>query len=351
MRKSLFNKESKYIDWLFNQRYQISVTIFAALLPTIISALARIFGADHKGCCCFGYSDSGNDGIHCIFMTYNSAFQAIFIFVALLLLINNMWRTNNMLKSNKELIANYIERNTNRRIRNCNEKNEAFEIVSDITKQFYIMWIVVWLLWLVYYTGDAFVNPITDCGKNQKPETNVIIFHQVFDFLSTVAMFVIYLILNNVTTKIKQRTQDYGIWHGLLILILAFSVWISLILKMDVNAADPQLHSLFMAVFSSMSFVLVLGKLNSNYLQVPPLFLLGMYFYAIAQAFIPFKNNNNLIQAVLPYATFIGKIAVILTLCWIVDKKRLIFFIIHKSAALDETPVLLDELDSEPVEF
>lgn len=348
MRKSLFNRESKYIDWLFNQRYQISVTIFAALLPTIISALARIFGAGHEGCSCCGYSNYDNLGIHCIFITYNSAFQAILIFVALLLLINNMWRTNNMLKSNKELIANYIERNTNRRIRNCNEKMEAFEIVSNITKQFYIVWIVVWLLWLIYYTGDAFINPVTNCGKEKEPATNVIIFHQVFDFLSTVAMFVIYLILNNVTTKIRQRTQDSGIWHGLLILILAFSVWISLLLKMDANATGPQL---FMAVFSSMSFVLVLGKLNSNYLQVPPLFLLGMYFYAIAQAFIPFKSNGNLIQEVLPYATFIGKIAVILTLCWIVDKKRLIFFIIHKSAALDETPVLLDELDSEPVEF
>ncbi len=40
-----------------------------------------------------------------------------------------------------------------------------------------------------------------------------------------------------------------------------------------------------------------------------------------------------------------------LALCWVADKKRLIFFIIHEGVALDETPMLLDELDSDPVEF
>lgn len=353
MKKIVLSRQSKYIDWLWSERYQLSVTVFAALIPMIIKNLLDLsFGGT---CLCCPTSNSeveNNSRIFC----YNYLFQAIFIFVTLFVLIYNKRNTDDTLRKNKKLIANYIERYTYKRIRKCEEKYMAFNIVSAITRQFYIMWIVVWLLWLIYYMGMYLM-----CITNKSNELSCQIFGQVFDFLSTAAMFGIYIILNNVTTQFEKRSQkDHGLWNAILFLVLLFTIWISLLL---IETNRPQYSTLFVSAFSATTFVLVLGKLNSNYLQIPPFFLLVMYIYAIFQAYIPFKSSDNIVSVskveniskaisfVFPYATFIGKIFVMLTLCWIVDKKRLIFFIIHKSAALDETPVLLDKLDCEPVEF
>ena len=351
MRKNSVYFSSPYWHWLWSERYQISVTLFAALLPVIANLISWI-------------SNWKNVGSHRIsdvlLVSDNSLFQAIFIFVTLFVLIYNMRKTKECLTKNKELIANYIERNTNRHIRHCKEKYAAFEIVSIISNQFYWAWILVWSFWLIYYVGKTIFM------ASNNDEASFWTFGQVFDFLSTAAMYGIYLILNTATTKFESRAQkNYGLWNGAILLLLLFAIWISLITFVNPCGQTHQYSELFVSAFSTISFVLVLGKLNSNYLQIPPLFLFIMYLYAIFQAYVPFRSDfiirledKNLtvfsckvIGIVVPYATIIGKLFVMLTLCWIVDKKRLIFFIIHKSAALEETPVLLDKLDSEPVEF
>ena len=364
MRKSFINWQSNYIDWLWNERYQVSVTVFAALLPVIVETIIRFNTGNQCPCCPVSHvlEDCGRYGV-----CRNYLFQAIFILVTLFVLINNKRKTDDTLRDNKELIANYIERNTLLRIRKCDEKYLAFNVVSVITRQFYVMWIVVWLLWLIYYVGKFSMcfAPQLEVPCLGRYDFSSSVFEQVFDFLSTAAMFGIYLILNTVTTQFEKRSQkNYGLWNGLLFLALLFAIWLSLLLvESNLVVGKLEYSTLFVSVFSTITFVMVLGKLNSNYLQIPPLFLIVMYLYAIIQVYVPFKAPDDSIchldlrkipddiSLIFPYATLIGKLFVMLTLCWIVDKKRLIFFIIHKSAALDETPILLDELDSEPVEF
>lgn len=364
MKKNVLNWQSKYLDWLWSERYQISVTVFAAMLPAIATKLWD-FSNDGKCSCC--HVSHAVETCNSMDFCYNYLFQAIFIFVTLFVLVYNKRNTDKTLRDNKELIANYIERNTNKCIKRCDEKYFAFKVVSAITRQFYIMWIVVWLLWLVYYVGmfAICVAPQIETPYIGRHELTYSVFEQVFDFLSTAAMFGIYLILNNVTTQFEKRSQkNYGLWNSLLFLVLLFAIWLSLLLIESSFVVERfQYSTLFVSVFSTITFVLILGKLNSNYLQIPPLFLLVMYLYAIIQAYVPFKTPGHdvchlnlkyipdVISYIFPYVTLIGKLFVMLTLCWIVDKKRLIFFIIHKSAALDETPVLLDKLDNEPVEF
>lgn len=365
MSSSILYQYSKYKDWLREGRYQISVTVFSALLSPIVEFFIRLFSTSDKRPCCFGMHPLTDCNDYYVYYSY--LFQAIFIFVTLFVLLYNMRYTDVTLRENKSLIANYIERNTNKRIKRCDEKVFAFKVVSVITRQFYILWVVVWVLWLIYYVGKfamCFPHKMgTLCYSCQEISSSV--FELVFDFLSTAAMFGIYLVLNNVTTQFDKRSQkDYGLWNGVLFLVLLFAIWLSILLIESCEIGGRfQYSTLFVSVFSTITFVMVLGKLNSNYLQIPPLFLLVMYLYAIVQAYVPFKSDYNIacvskvqniptaISFILPYATLVGKLFVMLTLCWIVDKKRLIFFVIHKSAAMDETPVLLDELDSKPVEF
>ena len=351
-RKTFLGYQSPYIDWLHNERGSIILMLATIILPPVVNAIAN-YVLGMGGSCSCGASHKKAYDIGEYFRS--PLLQAAFILVALIVLIHNMWQTNRMLKNNQKLLANYIERNTNRRIRRCSEKDFAVTVVSIIAKQFYVMWIVVWVIWLAYYLGTFLMDQLhkTDSLTAQ-------VYRQVFDFLSSIAIFCIYLILSNVTSKRKERAEDSkGLWYGLMFLALLITTWLVLICNEgDKSSEAYQYCTLLTSIFSTISFVLVLGKLNSNYLQIPSFFLLAMYLYAIIQAYIPFAGCGgtvgvigNVIESLRPYATLFGKLFVMLTLCWIVDKKRLVFFIIHESAALEETPALLDELDNEPVEF
>ena len=362
-KKTLFGFSSSYIDWLLNERYQISITITAAILPVFVTGTYNFFTKANRVCSCC--SNGMHDGTSLIklFENHSFLFQAIFIAFTLFVLISNMKRTERMLKDGKNLIESYIERNTNRGNKRCDEKNFSFIVVSNIVTQFYIMWIVVWILWFAYYFGTFLLTLGVENIEAHLKTNHVIVFQQIFDFLSSIALFIIYIILTKVTTKRKERKEradgTKSLWYCVLFLVLISIIWLVLMFNMCSdssykNSLSYQYCSLLVSAFSAISFVLVLGKLNSNYLQIPGLFLCTMYIYAIVQAYIPFQDlgiGGDIIKRLTPFATFIGKVFVMLTLCWMVDKKRLIFFIIHKIATIDEAPSMLDELDSDPVEF
>lgn len=92
----------------------------------------------------------------------------------------------------------------------------------------------------------------------------------------------------------------------------------------------------------------------------------GLYFYAAIQAYTPLLESSydtpflsgvydahiiKVIIAMLPYITLLGKVFLMLVLCWVVDYKRLIFFVIHRSVTIDQTPRLLNELNRNHVSF
>ncbi len=90
-------------------------------------------------------------------------------------------------------------------------------------------------------------------------------------------------------------------------------------------------------------------------MRIPNAFLMIMYLYAIIQCYIPFKGSNELplqiFNVAVPYITLMGKVFVLLSLCWITYKKRLIFFVIHRSTAIDNIPRMLSELNQDLAEY
>lgn len=151
------------------------------------------------------------------------------------------------------------------------------------------------------------------------------------------------------------------------------------------EAFAPMLQvSLALGLFSTFTYVLVLGKLNSYYLQIPILLSIFVYIFAIAQVFAPLELiasgwdsvKDGFVVATLPcevtdkevnYHIFdvvvsspvldvtashrlerlnfyfllfsmFGKLALALVLYWTVYKFRFIYFVITKNLALTETP-------------
>lgn len=335
--------------WWHNEKFNIILTLFAGIFPLVIGW-------------CIQYEDLIHENKdHLLFEIgplMNYILQSIFILITLFVLIKNRAKTQKELSESEGQIKQYIAKNCNIKMFNDKTLNETYEVVDGTIKQFYGAWLVVWLLWLIYYIGN-FILELSKASESQ------IIFSRIFDFLSSSVIFVVYFILNNVTVNRQRRLKsDNGFWYSTLAWVCIFTLWL---VGVCIEATSPTystiyknseyLVSLLLSIFSAVSFVLVLGKINSNYLQIPRVFMFGLYVYAIIQAYVPFQNYpelgfaSKILQLAIPYVTLTGKIFVMLTLCWIVNQKRFIFFVIHKSVSIEETPVLLNELNKEHVSF
>ncbi len=334
------------IEWFKREWRNILLTFFPALLGMFFSLLKALFNdKEHLGNILEDYK-------------FGSAFQAFFIFITLFVLLNTQKQVFKNLSKVSQL-KTYLRRKCILRDENNENLTIAYEVVLETVKQFYYLWIAIWGLWFMYYCGDFILNVLEsarnkcscDCGyigDNLIFQKISFTYKHFFDFLTSVLMYILYLILSEATVKRKERkkTNISEIIGGFLFLLLLGVIVMCLEIYSYSIFAPYQYHrlnlviSIILSIFSAFSFVLILGKLNSNYLQIPRVFLYGLYIYAIIQIYHPFLEcyNDQTLNALFFYATLLGKVFLTLTLTWIVYNYRFIYFVIHKSLALTETP-------------
>lgn len=199
---------------------------------------------------------------------------------------------------------------------------------------------------------------------NEKKEKVSRAFSTSLDFMSSAVLFFIYLLLNDVTVRRKERNiRGKSMLDGIIVMVIIALFFIvpslySLTLSGECYYIIQFWIALLLGFVSAITFTLLLGKLNSLYLQLPDILLYGLYIYAIAQTLMPLsllcrfpqemsiiKSENIGISQIL-YESFqtislIGKMLLMLSILWITDKKRLVFYMIHRSLSLTSTPSAL----------
>lgn len=341
-----------FIIWCKEAKYNIMLTLFPAFLPFIIDIIIRIINGDGNSHALLSPAE----------ITFVYLLQAFFILITLLALTNNRKRTYKDL-SQKGHIMDYLRRECQIRDESEQSLTAAYNIVKKTTNQFYNAWLAIWLIWLIYYLGNFIFEGMYYYIFEKTYNTDGLLYYKIrdlfnnnFDFISSTILYAIYLILNDVTvSRDKQHDQFTGVRIGIIILVILFAIFtaVSLFNLVFLNKTNYDILqiciSAFLGFFATFSFVLTLGKLNSNYLQIPRPFLYVLYSYAIIQAYEPFikciENDGirNLINIGFVYFTLLGKVALMLSLTWIVYNGRFIFFVIHKSQALTETPRMLNK--------
>ncbi|WP_448781038.1 hypothetical protein [Bacteroides congonensis] len=337
-----------FILWCKEAKYNIILTLVPVFLPFIIDIIMKAVDTKFT----FQLSDA--------FFVY--LLQTFFILMTLLALTNNKKRTYKDL-SQQGHIMDYLRREC--QIRDESEQSLvlAYNIVKKTTNQFYFAWLAIWLVWLIYYLGNLIFESIDFFAIDKMIDDLTFykihdLFNNTFDFISSMLLYAIYLILNDVTvSRSRQHEQFAGIRIGVILLVIMFAVFCSLsLLSLSFLYYQDYKNiqiciSVFLGFFATFSFVLTLGKLNSNYLQIPRLFLYILYSYAIIQAYEPmikymhFLEVDNGIKIAFLYFTLLGKVALMLSLTWIVHGGRFIFFVIYKSQSLTETPRMLNKFN------
>ena len=345
-------------NFLEKQKTNIIITILGGLVPLLLNGIGYAFKS--QSIAYLMNIDNWKIGTQTNFII-----QSFFILITLYVLIQVQRYVMHDLNNSEEQIKQYIKKNCGLKIYDRNKTiNSAFRTVKVTTYQFFYAWIAVWLMWLIYYGGGLLLSVSLEESYTWYCYPDVLaIYQQIFDFLNSTAMFAIYIILTNVTVNYKERTNnDYTYLESLLAWVVFFIIFIAGII---IEACAPSylitmIMPFYVGVISTITFVLVLGKINSTYLKVPSFFMLVLYIYAIIQLYIPFSKDilteeykwfSFFINGIVPYITLFGKIVLMLMICWIAVQRRFLFFVIHRSTTIDRTDELLSELNKENVSF
>ena len=269
---------------------------------------------------------------------------------------------------------------------------ERFATIKHSVARFYQGWMILWLVWFFYNGVMLFVGVTGGKEASASYIYNMFVFRCIMEIVGSIILFYIYLVLNNVTIS-KEYRQDYSsadlrlgaiFLSSCIITILALFIRAASIPMVQDAFVPMLLVSLALGLFSTFTFVLVLGKMNSYYLQIPIFLNIFVYMFAIAQVFAPLEliasgwdcikdgvavttipyeavgpdrsyrifdvqvsspvlNENacNYLEKLNFYFLFfsmVGKLALALVLYWTVYKFRFIYFVITKNLALTETP-------------
>lgn len=261
-------------------------------------------------------------------------------------------------------LQDYIEECCNIKQTKIRDSASAYRVVRKTVNQFYLAWILVWLVWSIQYGLDIYLyamdrSCISEYFNNLK---------YLLDFLSSSFMFAVYFILNDITVDISNRAETgySNLYYAVVSCIFIFFIGLIFLMTHSANSYDSSFDKyelytrILLSFFGTISFVFVLGKLNSNFLAVPRLLMILLYIYAISQSFAIFYSNDvcphkfhhgsympivEVVRLFMPWIISLGKIALLILLSWILYKRRLIFYIIHKSVLMTETPRMTREFN------
>lgn len=349
-------KENTISDWLKSDW----VAIIATLLPAALSLAGIVYDSL---------------GQHVTFnWSFISFMQAVFVLISLFFILSNRGEILNKLNHSEDRLKSYFQKEYRLNANDPYSAGSAMTVLRNTVQQFYFCWLVFWGMWLLFY-GWNFVEAVirhseiddfVECRYRYGVEC-------VFDFMTSSILFLLYLILNNVTAerRLRAETHPADIRIGVVFLLVVSCVISTLFIhSLMMDEQDKTLVfmlsvKLLLGCFSTFTFVLFLGKLNSFYLQIPMLLNLFVYVYAVLQVFNPislliaipddsglkkgletlfangigdwrqFGENANIMFHVL---TLLGKVSLALILYWIVYKYRFVYFVITKSMSLTETP-------------
>lgn len=368
-------------EWFHSERVNIFIT---AIIPGIISFFGLIITYyTNKEKAFSGIADVLRNEV------FINSIQLVVI-VCTLFVTYRIHHSICVTKEKEPRLLNFIKEKCNL----CEQSEEKAEgtlnVVKKIVTQFYYSWIILWCVFLLYYCGCLCFAILKQIGfdnlNNHILEITENTINNALNYLSSSVLFVLFVILNSVTVSItERRTGRSGLISAIFIMIvfgclIIFPTLFSFSLTGWSYFKLQFAISLFLGIYSALTFVLFLGKLNTN-LQIPRVIFYCLYVYALAQIFqfllissnelLPLICNchheainigiGNCETPVIPhrcgcqcsivteilsvldtfkivfhYITFVGKIFLSLTMLWIVYDSKFIYFVLRQSQANTE---------------
>lgn len=348
--------------WLDSEKVNIFIT---AIIPTFIALLtALVTIIDKKSAHSLKMLIMNDIFIYSMQLVVICCIVFVFFRIRRKILVTEvMWQH----------LSSYVKEKCNLRDQSDDSVNSFMNVIKRTMRQFYYTWIVLWAILFVYYSGNlcfAIFDIIKFEDINREVAKLIVNgYNNIFNYFSSTAIFLVFIILNSVTVLINERNKGLGLIYSV-ILIVVFGCMILLPTIYSFSLCGMSyfkmqlLITIILGFYSTFSFVLVLGKMNSNSsLYIPRFLIYGLYIYAIIQMFqflfifVPARGYSwgtfaefniylTKLELIFKYITLIGKVCLSLSLLWIVYDSKIIYFVIQQSQALIEAAYRKDVFDT-----
>ena len=338
-------------EWLHSEKVNIFITAIIPAFFTFLTALIPIIkGENIRRLLHYAKNDIFIDSLQLV------------VIVCTIIVLFRVRRKILITKAKNTRLISYIRENVNLRDKSDESVEKFLYIVKKIMSQFYYAWFALWVIFFVYYSGELCYTILHEIDfEGQNTYIQVMIrnnYNNLFNYLSSTAMFVLFIILNSVTVSMHERKTGHGLTTAVSFIVL-FGCLILLPSMYSYSLEEWSFFKLeliitiILGIYSALSFVLVLGKLNTN-LQIPRFIFYWLYFYALIQTFeflftfliikdnycwcyfSEFKPCLESFEKLFQYITIVGKVFLSLTLLWISYDSKIILFVIQQSQAITE---------------
>lgn len=336
------NNNDSFSSWLKEQKYTSLLSIVCAFIPLFPSLFNQMKAPQNIAL----------DDYNTFWLNLANA---IFVLSTLIALISSKFLISKNEEEKEKRLCTYIKRHLGVNCRLLHDGEHYFFHRMEVSvKQFYYSWIVVWCIWLLMYIWKLF-EPLR--GNIEITIRVSYLVENLLNLLNSFAMFFIYMVITFSTVKAPTDEGNCRQMHiGVICLIVIGALCVGAdfigLYRYD-GYVDLQFAiRLVIGMIASLSMMVVLGRLNSSYLDIPQWLILTLYIYAAIQMLYPLmyllntgeisdKNwymiHKRSIQLVFYFLAFIGKISLFLVIRWIIRRKRFLFFLIHKAHSLAES--------------
>lgn len=350
------NKDS-FSYWLRHQKFMVTLSVLCACLPLLLGTIAKIGHVEFLK----GNTDYVNNG-----------FNILFVLVTLFMLARSSFLINKDTDKSIRLYKYVRDKiGGNSRLYNYGE-DVLFHRMDLSLRQFYYSWLVIWVIWLIMYVGKL-IYKIEFGAGNIHTFQNECFFENTLNIINSFVMFFIYMVITISTVGVSYSGNNQSQMHTAVIFLIFLGIcciladYYSTFLSIDYEGQLKYykfqfgIH-IFIGIIACMSMMAVLGRLNSSFLDIPQWLIVSLYFYAAIQMLYPFtlledymhrielqsKTLYGYFQVVIQalyFFAFIGKICLFLVIRWIMQRKRFLFFLIHKAHSLAESDDMLEEFN------
>lgn len=213
---------------------------------------------------------------------------------------------------------------------------EISERASIAVEQFLQTWRKLWLFWFILYAGLSTEAMAIQLGifKNAwfwRPSLNF------FNNLQTIALVICYIIVTKKTVDTSQpsRSLPWERWLGVLILVTVVELLALMLSNYIYIEFFPEFFRWFSGISASVALALVVGRLDSKFINPPTWTVVLMYLYVAIQPGWERFAGNPPVQAVLVGLALILKCIMFLFIAWLFQSGVLLFYM-EKTANLTE---------------
>lgn len=294
---------SEFGIWLIQERYNIFLVLFAAVLPLILGMDIDVLRPAENT------QDNSLGWIYKqIYRNGTDVANIILILTTLICLAQSIL----LLEKNddkKVALHNYVrmqfgENSTLAK----NTPNDLYNRISKGIEQFYFSWLAVWSVWLLLYVAVFIFNVYKDNLFN-----GVDIYMSGFTFfrveclientlnlVNSLILLFIYLVITVSTVNIgslannSRRLMHIGVCIFILVAtgcLLTDLFSLSDIIKADMYDDIQFFLRIIIGLIATISLMAVLGRLNTNFLNIPQWMMMALYLYAGIQMFYPITYN------------------------------------------------------------